>query len=372
MLGSEFTSIPTRTTTRPRVTLWSPPQRAAGRLRTPLETTLERELGDVLSAAQLDSRQARAVAGRLGWDGGGGGTLAVAGEREGYTRERVRQLEERVVAHLRRARPLLPAVEHALAIVSAAAPARRSDLALALRDAGLSNRLFDPAGVISAARLLGEDPPLVLNDTLVLAEGRGDESADALVTARRLARRSGPVHAVDVAVELGAFDGRIERLLRLRDELLELSVPGWFVPRRGPRSRNELRLRKILSVVRELSVDEIGAALRRGPRAVPLPGPVLAAYCDLLPWTVVDRAAGVVRAKVALDPARELSAGELCVYELLREHGSLDITTGAGLAAERGLNLATAGFVLRYSPITRTSGRGRMALVARQEAAAAA
>jgi hypothetical protein len=287
----------------------------------------------------------------------------VAGDREGYTRERVRQLEERAVAHLRLARPLLPAVEHALAIVSAAVPARRADLALALRDAGLSHGLFDPAGVISAARLLGEDPPLVLNEVLVLAEGRGDESADAFQAARRIARRSGPVHAVDVAAELGAFEGRVERLLRLRDELLELGVPGWFVPRRGPRSRNELRLRKILSVVRELSVEGIAAALRRGPRAVPLPGPVVAAYCDLLPWTVVDRAEDAVRAKVALDPASELSAGELSVYELLREHGPLDVATGAGLAVERGVNEATAGFVLRYSPITRSLGQGRVGLV---------
>jgi hypothetical protein len=180
------------------------------------------------------------------------------------------------------------------------------------------------------------------------------------------------VHAVHVATELGAYDGRVERLLRLRDELVELSVPGWFVPRRGPRSRNELRLRKILAVVRELSIDDIATALRRGPRAVPLPGPVVAAYCDLLPWTLVDRAAGVVRAKVALDPVRELSDGELCVYELLLAHGPLDIATGAALAAERGVNEATAGFVLRYSPITRPAGRGRVTLITAPEAVAEA
>lgn len=374
MPGSERISTPTRTAAerrrRVRAALWSPPARGAA-APGPFPS-LERELGDLLAAARLEPRQARAVANRLGWDGAGGATLAVAGEREGYTRERVRQLEERVVAYVRRARPLLPVVERALAVVTAAAPARRSTVAVALRDAGLSRRPFDPAGVVNAARLLGADPPLALGDALVLVEGRGDESVAALTATRRLARRSGPVHALDVAAELGAYDARVERLLRLRDELIELDVRGWFVPRRGPQSRNELRLRKVLAVAPELTVDEVVAALRRGPRAVPLPGPVVTAYCDLLPWAAVDRVAGLIRSREALDPVRELSAAEACAYELLLEHGPLDIATAAALGARRGVNEATVGFVLRYAPITRPAGPGRFALVGEAEIVAEA
>jgi len=63
-------------------------------------TGLEHELAAVLVAARLEGRQGRVVARRLGWDGHGPTTLAAAGGAEGYTRERVRQLEERLKRHL--------------------------------------------------------------------------------------------------------------------------------------------------------------------------------------------------------------------------------------------------------------------------------
>jgi hypothetical protein len=373
MLGSERMATAARPglgRRRPRAALWA--SAAHGPAAAPSAVTLERELGALLTAARLGPRQARAVAARLGWDGAGGATLADAGEREGYTRERVRQLEQRVVAYARRVSPRVPLVERALAVIASAAPARRSAVGLALRDAGLARRPFDPAGVLNAARLLGFDPPFAVDDALVLFEGRGDESVTALTAARRLSRSFGPVCAADVASELGAPARDVERLLRLRDELVELEATGWFVPRRAPRSRNELRLRKVLAIAHELSVDELVAALCRGPRAVPLPGPVVVAYCDLLPWTAVDRAAGLVRSRRPLDPARELSDAELCTYEILLAHGPLDIGTAAGLAAARGFNEATVGFVLRYSPITRPAGGGRVALVSEGAAVAEA
>jgi DNA-directed RNA polymerase sigma subunit (sigma70/sigma32) len=58
--------------------------------------TVEDELGELLQAVGLGARQRRAVARRLGWDGGAPATLAGAATTEGYTRERVRQLEGRV------------------------------------------------------------------------------------------------------------------------------------------------------------------------------------------------------------------------------------------------------------------------------------
>lgn len=365
MRSSERMSAPPRIAgarrRRARAALWAPPGRGPTSAAPP--ATLERELGDLLTAARLDPRQARAVSARLGWDGAGGATLAVAGGREGYTRERVRQLEERIVGYVRVVCPILPTVERALAVITSAAPARRSAVALELRDAGLARRPFDPAGVVNAARLAGIQPPLAFDEALVLVEGRGDESLVALGAARRLARRSGPVHATDVAVALGASVGRVERLLRLRDELVELDTPGWFIPRSGPRSRNELRLRKVLAVAHELTVAEVVASLCRGPRAVPLPPPVLVAYCDLLSWTAIDRGAGLIRSRVALDPVDELSDAELCAYELLVAHGPLDIATAGGLATARGFNATTVEFVLRYSPIARAAGRGRVGLI---------
>ena len=110
-------------------------------------TTLEQELTHVLTAAGLDGRQVRVVARRLGWDGHGVTTLAAAGGAEGYTRERVRQLEKRVKGHLAKGATPLPLTAAALDVVRAAAPSPRPDVARTLMERGLSARPFDPAGV---------------------------------------------------------------------------------------------------------------------------------------------------------------------------------------------------------------------------------
>ena len=79
--------------------------------------TLEQELDRLLTAARLNGRQARAVSRRLGWDGHGPMTLAAAGGAEGYTRERVRQLEDRLRRHVERHAPALPLTAAALRVV---------------------------------------------------------------------------------------------------------------------------------------------------------------------------------------------------------------------------------------------------------------
>jgi hypothetical protein len=62
-----------------------------------------------------------------------------------------------------------------------------------------------------------------------------------------------------------------------------------------------------------------------------------------------------------LDPRRELSPTELVILDVLRAHGPLDVMSAAALAAKSGINEATAAFVLRYSPITRSDGLRRVA-----------
>jgi Sigma-70, region 4 len=113
--------------------------------------TLEGELNDVLRAARLDEKQRRAVSRRLGWDGRPPTTLAAAGAGEGYTRERVRQLEQRVLEHMERTRPALPLAAAALAAIHTHAPASRGELTRTLMEARLTERPFDPLGVLRAA-----------------------------------------------------------------------------------------------------------------------------------------------------------------------------------------------------------------------------
>ena len=117
--------------------------------------TLEQELGLLLEEARLDRKQARAVALRLGWNGEAPRTLASAGEIVGYTRERVRQLEERLLDHARDADVQPRTTERAVRLLEEEAPIATSDAAARLASAGISESPFDVAGLLSAARILG-------------------------------------------------------------------------------------------------------------------------------------------------------------------------------------------------------------------------
>ena len=131
------------------------------------EPTLEDELEGLLHAAKLKDRQARAVAARLGWDGRGVCTLAVAAAAEGYSRERVRQLEERVRTHARDAKAPCSSTRTALRLVEELAPIAVDEIGFYLARAGVSRRPFDVSGLLSAAEVLGLHHHVVETDGML-------------------------------------------------------------------------------------------------------------------------------------------------------------------------------------------------------------
>jgi hypothetical protein len=143
---------------------------------------LEDELADFLGALKLQGRQARAVAARLGWDGDAPRTLAAAAAPEGYSRERVRQLEDRV----RRQTPApaggrrFTATKAALRLIEDATPIASRDAAVHLSTAGVSRRPFDVAGLLSAAEILGVEHSLEEQDGVLLSKAQGARGRYAL------------------------------------------------------------------------------------------------------------------------------------------------------------------------------------------------
>src|ERR1700682_1091181 len=179
-------------------------------------TTLEQELADVLAFARLDGRQARVVARRLGWDGHGPTTLAAAGGAEGYTRERVRQLEQRLKRHLAAGSTSLPLTERAIRVVEAAAPSPRPDIARALMQQGISERPFDPAGVITAAELSGLGVGVLEVDGLVVSKDAAAVPERAMSLARALVARHGATSVGELTRRLhgsGLSAAALRRLL---------------------------------------------------------------------------------------------------------------------------------------------------------------
>jgi hypothetical protein len=329
-------------------------------------TTLELELTHVLTAAGLDGRQVRVVARRLGWDGHGVTTLAAAGGAEGYTRERVRQLEKRVKGHLAKGATPLPLTAAALDVIRAAAPSPRPDVARTLMERGLSARPFDPAGVVSAAELGGLRVDVLTLDGLVVRREGAAIPERAMSLARALVARNGATSVSELTRRLegsGLSAAALRRLLEHRGSVT------WLDPRRewlvvpAKSSRARTGLRKMLSIARSLSLDDVDEGLRRSARPVALPRAILRSMCESFDWVAVDRRSGAVTATVPLDPARTLSPLERELVRIFRTDGPvLAFARAVQLAADAGINPTSAGLYLTRTPVLQTVARGRYAV----------
>lgn len=325
--------------------------------------TLERELAGVLRAARLDAKQGRAVARRLGWDGRPPTTLAAAGAGEGYTRERVRQLEQRVLRHVERARPSLPVAEAALAAIHAHAPASRTELARALMQTRLAERPFDPLGVLRAGEIAGLDVAVVERGGFVLRSDHVLVTDRTSLVVRRLVVRDGAASVDVIAERLASSPRSMRRLLELREDVTWLDEPhDWLVvPAAGTRVGTAVR--KMLSVAPTLTLADIEGGLARQRCDLTLPRAVLRSLCATVDWLRLDVGLDVVSALTPLDPERTLSPLERLLVDVFRTHGPvLPIKRIAGHAAANGMRRTSVGVYLGRSPIFQAVSRGRYAL----------
>ena len=329
-------------------------------------TTLEQELAGVLVSASLDGRQARVVARRLGWDGHGLTTLAAAGGAEGYTRERVRQLEDRLKRHLAGSSTSMPLTEAALNLVRAAAPAPRTDVARALMERGISARPFDPAGVLTAAELGGLRVDVLPLDGLVVRKDGAAVPERAISLARALVARNGATSVSELTKRLessGLSAAGLRRLLEHRGDVTWLDQRQEWLVVPAKSSRAGTGLRKMLSIARSLSLADVDEGLRRSARPVALPRAILRAMCETFDWIAVDRRSDAITATVPLDPARTLSPLERELVRIFRTDGPvLAFARAVQLAAEAGINPTSAGLYLTRTPVLQTVARGRYAV----------
>jgi hypothetical protein len=330
-----------------------------------MEHTLEYELAQVIVDARLVGRQGRAVSRRVGFDGHGPTTLAAAGGAEGYTRERVRQLEHRLHAHFARGVDL-PLTQAALRVVESSVPAPRIDIAHAISAAGIAARPFDPAGVICAAELAGLPVDVRELDGLVVRKDRATDPERAVSLARALVARHGATSIAVLARKLettGLTASAIRRLLEHHGDVTWLDEQQeWLVmPVRGGRAATGLR--KMLSIARSLTLADVDEGLRRSARPVTLPRGILRAVCSTFDWISLDRLSDVVTSKVPLDPARTLSPLERELVRIFRTDGpELGFGQAVQLAADAGINPTSAGLYLGRTPVLRTVSRGRYAV----------
>jgi hypothetical protein len=331
----------------------------------PFAGSLEQELALVLRSAGLRGRQARAVATRLGWDGEGTTTLALAGEAEGYTRERVRQLETRLRRHAEVSSLSLPLTAAALRFVENAAPVARSRVPHMLAHAGLAARPFDVSGLLSAAELGRLDVRFLDRDGVLVRRRQAELTLVLGSAAQTLVRRNG-AGTVEQVAERSPGDGdrdTARKLLDAHNDVIWLDDSReWFVVR-GVRTPFANAMRKMLSVSGSLSLADVDEGLRRAFRPIRLPEGVLLRLCRSTPWLRVAEDGQRVAATRPLDDGRALSPLERALVEVFRAEGPvLAFSAAVSLGAHRGLNRNSVGYYLCHSPVLKTIARGRYTL----------
>ncbi len=348
---------------------------------------LEAELAEIAERAE-PGRTAQLALRHWGWDGRGGATLEVTGREFGeITRERVRQLCERLSQRLRAEQERAPALDRALVLAAHAAPTTAHDLARRLADEHISAQPFDPVGLLTAAAVLRRDPTFSLEtvkDVTVVLPDPPDPGNDTVAviaavadTARAIVRRSG-------AARVGEVTGRVAADLAVwvDDELVTAVVSepadfvwlerrtGWFFLPSVAKNAVASRIAKVLSITGAVRLHDLHAGIRRDERMreFVMPEYILAELCERLPGVTV--AGDLVVAETRQRPEDVLETTELTLLRALTEAGGeaeRHELERACLAA--GMKLSSFNNRIAYSPIVTEVGHGRYALRGSNDAA---
>ena len=344
--------------------------------------SLEAELATIAEDAE-PGRTALIAIRHWGWDGGGGATLGATGrEFGGITRERVRQLCERLAARIRTSAdaPGAPALERALLEAAGAAPTTAQDLARRLADARIATRPFDPEGLLTAADVLGREASFTL-DTVkgvrVVLPHPPDPTADTgeviatiVDTARAIVRRAGAARVRDVT-------GRVAATLAVwvDDDLVTAIVSeprdfvwldrrsGWFFLPSVAKNAVISRIIKMLAVAPRLDLTDLHAGIRRDERMreFVMPEYVLGELCERLPGIVVFE--GYVEARERVQPAGVLESTELTLARILETQGGvMERHELEALCVAAGMKASSFNNRIAYSPIIAEYGYGRYGL----------
>ena len=342
--------------------------------------SLEAELAAIAETAEA-GRTAGIAIRHWGWDGRGGATLQAAGREFGaITRERARQLCERLTARIRAGRdgregpPDAPALERALVLAGGVAPTTAHDLARRLADEHISTRAFDPAGLLTAAAVLGHEASFSL-DTVktvrIVLPNPPDPTTDTTAVieavidgARAVVRRAGAARVSDitgrVAADMAVWvdDDLVTAVVSEPDDFVWLERrTGWFYLPSVAKNAVVSRIIKVLSVAGEIGLPDLHAGIRRDERMKDfvMPEYILGELCERIPNVAVhDRHA---RAITPIRPEDVLETTELTLVTLLRRHGgSMPRRELEAVCREAGMKPSSFNNRIAYSPIITERG----------------
>lgn len=333
--------------------------RAAEIAAEPLDLAFDR----LLRSVGANGRQIEIVKARLGWNEVGPVTLQDVGDAFHVTRERVRQVAEKVLGKV--TPTYLPQLQVAIQVLEAAAPITVGDARLLLVAKGVTSSPLDPRGVEAVATLLGYEASFHIDlsdgSPWILPMGRLG-TAPIFSAARKTAGRVGVSNVDEVQALLSrtgseTSSGEVERILRGSAKIRFLEDEWFWVP--GiPADRNRLRnvTQRMLSVTPRLDLATLRQGVRRryrfmGIETVP-PTSVLGAFYAANPEFILH-GGGMVESAVPLDYRSILGDVDRAFVEVFRSvpTGLLDRAQLHEALTKRGINPNTLAVWTSYSPV---------------------
>jgi hypothetical protein len=300
--------------------------------KTPYEAVQERLAGVTcledelfrLASTTCAERAARTGMRYLGWDGKGGTTLEQTSSEVGLTRERIRQIRERIVNKLKPLALRPPLLVRALEAVIAAPPCRAVNIEQWMCDQQISKTAFRVEGVLSAAAALGLEAPVVVrpfgNERLLLRKGEENDVDNLVSGAVDLAQRRGVAWLCELAFH---GDSDFLRAVLGQSDSLEWLDEGreWFWSPRARGNRILSRVRQILTTVPDILIDHLRAALllKEGIADSQLPMSVLRSLLERQPWCRFEGNLVMQEGEAARRAAR--NSAEFCMVQTLAENG---------------------------------------------------
>lgn len=275
--------------------------------------TFSSEISDLVHAsvhAREPLRNIEIAIEYFGWDGQGGTSMQAVGNKHGITRERVRQITNKIVSHMRPGKDRLTVLPHLLNLIYSLAPANAERIEQLISDQGLNGERIE--GVLHAAKHLnmpGQELRITeVNGVRFVVLPDMDNVVDKVTSlAQRYTSHVGLFHLDDLLEALPAIPKTnayafLRDVLVLRDDLVWLDEArewGWI--KDTPRNRLVTCLSKMLSLYASTTLHDIreGAEryYRKGskkPPRISAPDAVLRSFIEKWGMAKVS-AAGIVR-----------------------------------------------------------------------------
>lgn len=335
---------------------------------------LEEELHSLAASGGSTMRGVEITLRHLGWEGGGGANLQQVGDEFGVSRERVRQIQDRVLAPLSGRRPFAPALDRALAFVGEALPATAERLETALSEARISRAPFRLEGLEGAARVFGRPVGFRIErigSTRVVVPV-GDPALERVIgqAAHKAVEHWGTTTVAEVAATISESGVALD--LEFLSKVLQ-ALPGfrwldqqagWFWMTEVRRNRVLRQVQKILSVCSgAVPVSEIRQGVSRPHRmgAYAPPSRILLELCRQAPGYRVE--GDRVMADPPLRWEKVLNRTEGTFMRVLLEFGPVMLREQLEERCVRlGMNRSTFYVHLGYSPVIQRLARGVYAL----------